>query len=63
MQVKQFQISDTNTKRSSRKLPNEYTIKLTIILTVTSMMGIFYELEKHNTHKNTHTHTPYKYLF
>lgn len=31
-------------KRSSRKLPNEYTIKLTIILTMNYMMGIFYEL-------------------
>ena len=36
--------SDTNTKRISRKLPNEYTIKLTIILTLNYMMGIFYEL-------------------
>lgn len=33
---------DTNTQRSSRKLPNEYTIKLTLILTMNYIMGVFY---------------------
>lgn len=31
-------------KEALEKLPNEYTIKLTIILTMNYMMGIFYEL-------------------
>lgn len=37
-------IYQIQTQKSSRKLPNEYTIKLTIILTMNYMMGIFYEL-------------------
>lgn len=37
-------IYQIQTQKNSRKLPNEYTIKLTIILTMNYMMGIFYEL-------------------
>lgn len=49
---------DTRQKKSSRKLPNEYTIKRTVILTMTVYDG--YHLQTLKTIipiKNTHAHT------
>lgn len=39
-------ISQIQTQKEARKLPNEYTIKLTIILTLNYIMGIIYALLK-----------------
>lgn len=49
---------DTRQKKSSRKLPNEYTIKLTVILTMTVYDGyLLPTLKTIIPIKNTHAHT------